>query len=72
MPRTTTTTKRVPSSEARANLAELLELVGSGKQRVLIERRGKPPVALVSVDELLQFELLKESMERHGGGHGRS
>jgi prevent-host-death family protein len=51
--------KRISSSDARANLADLLEEVGEGGQRVLIERRGKPPVALVSVDDLLRFQLLE-------------
>jgi prevent-host-death family protein len=51
--------KRISASEARANLADLLESVGEGNERVLIERRGKSPVALVSVDDLLTFELLE-------------
>lgn len=51
--------RRIASSEARANLALLLEQVGEGHQRVLIERRGKAPVALVSVDDLLRFQLLE-------------
>jgi prevent-host-death family protein len=51
--------KRISSSEARANLADLLESVGEGGERVLIERRGKAPVALVSVDDLLRFQLLE-------------
>lgn len=50
---------RVSSSEARANLAEILEKVDEGT-RVLIERRGKTPVALISVDELLRMQLLEE------------
>lgn len=51
--------RRISSSEARANLAVLLEAVGEGGERVLIERRGKAPVALVSVDDLLRFQLLE-------------
>jgi prevent-host-death family protein len=56
-------TRRISSSEARANLALLLESVGDGHERVLIERRGKPPVALVSVEDMLRFQLL-EDLER--------
>lgn len=51
--------RRISSSEARANLAVVLETVGEGGQRVLIERRGKAPVALVSVDDLLRFQMLE-------------
>lgn len=37
----------------------LLESVGERGERVLIERRGKAPVALVSVDDLNAFQLLE-------------
>jgi prevent-host-death family protein len=57
----------VSSSEARATLADLLERVGDDGERVLIERRGKPPVALLSVDDLLRFQLLEDLLERRGG-----
>lgn len=50
--------RRILASVARANLAEILEAVGDG-ERVLIERRGKPPVAMISVDALQQLELLE-------------
>lgn len=59
---------RISSSEARANLATLLERVGNGGERVLIERRGKSPVALVSVDDFLRFQLLEELQSRSGDG----
>ena len=51
--------RRISSSEARANLAVLLEAVGDRRERVLIERRGKAPVALVSVDDLLRYQMLE-------------
>lgn len=59
--------RRVSSSAARANLADLLEQVGDEGQRVLIERRGKPPVALLSVDDLLRYQLLEDLLARRGG-----
>jgi prevent-host-death family protein len=54
---------RISSSEARANLATLLERVGDGGERVLIERRGKAPVALVSVDDFLRRSALSPRHE---------
>lgn len=51
--------RRVPSSEARANLADLLRDAGDRGERILIERRGKPAVALLSVDDLLRYQLLE-------------
>ena len=47
-----------------ANLALVLETVGEGGERVLIERRGKAPVALVSVDDLLRFQMLEALQSR--------
>lgn len=55
---------RISSSEARANLAVLLEAVGDRRERVLIERRGKAPVALVSVDDLLRYQMLEALQSR--------
>jgi prevent-host-death family protein len=56
--------RRISSSEARANLAVLLEAVGDKRERVLIERRGKAPVALVSVDDLQRFQMLEALQSR--------
>jgi prevent-host-death family protein len=51
--------RRLASSEVRARLAEILEAVGEGGERLLIERRGKPPVALISVDDLLKLQMFE-------------
>ena len=67
MPRSRRTLRRVSSSKARATLADLLEQVGDDGERVLIERRGKPPVALLSVDDLQRYQLLEDLLERLGG-----
>jgi prevent-host-death family protein len=67
MPRPRQNLRRVSSSEARASLAELLEQVGDDGERVLIERRGKAPVALLSVDDLLRYQLLEDMLARRGG-----
>jgi prevent-host-death family protein len=57
------------ASEARNNLAEVLEQVHYGQERVTIERRGKPFAVLVPIEdlELLQsgeIERLRESEAR--------
>jgi len=62
--------RRISSSEARANLALLLEAVGDGHERVLIERRGKSPVALVSVEDMLKFQLLEGLQARRSRNPG--
>lgn len=48
--------KRVSAAEAKAHLSELMAQVAYGGQRVIIERRGKPMAALVSIDELRRLE----------------
>ena len=49
--------KRVSSAEAKARFSALAAEVAYGGQHVIIERRGTPLVALVSVSEL---ELLEQ------------
>lgn len=57
----------VSSSRFRAELAETLALTDQ-HVRVVVERRGKKPVALVSLDDLQKLELLEhEHLLRFGG-----
>ena len=42
----------VTASEARTRFAEILNMVGYGKERVLIEKHSRPVAALVSIEEL--------------------
>jgi prevent-host-death family protein len=42
----------VTASEARTRFAELINLVGIAKQRIVIERHQRPIAALVSIEEL--------------------
>lgn len=48
----------VSSSRFRAELAETLALTDQ-RIRVLIERRGRKPVAIISLDDLMTLELLE-------------
>jgi len=41
--------KRMSSREARANFSEILGLVHFGKDTVIIEKQGKPVVAVVDI-----------------------
>ena len=44
------------ASEARQNFAEVLGRVAYGKERVTIERRGKPLAVLVPIEDLALLE----------------
>jgi prevent-host-death family protein len=48
--------KRLSSAEAKAQFSSLVDDVARGGARYIIERRGKPLAALVSVAELEQIE----------------
>lgn len=57
----------ITASEARARFSELINLVGVGKERVVIERHNKPLVALVPVEELIALDRLAASPEDNPG-----
>jgi prevent-host-death family protein len=59
--------KKVSAAEAKANLSALMAEVAHGGKRVLIERRGKPIAALVSVPELERLEGERAKAERPRG-----
>ena len=47
---------RVSVAQAKAELSALMAAVAYQGQRIVIERRGKPMAALVSVDDLEQID----------------
>ncbi|MFD7690850.1 type II toxin-antitoxin system Phd/YefM family antitoxin [Streptomyces sp. NPDC059781] len=53
----------IPVTQARAELADLINRVVYGGERVVVTRHGKPLVALVSADDLRRLEELKEAPE---------
>ncbi|WP_155060185.1 type II toxin-antitoxin system Phd/YefM family antitoxin [Streptomyces blattellae] len=50
----------IPVTQARAELADLINKVVYGGERVVVTRHGKPLVALVSAADLERLEQLKE------------
>ncbi|MFI2410343.1 type II toxin-antitoxin system Phd/YefM family antitoxin [Streptomyces sp. NPDC018947] len=53
----------IPVTQARAELADLINRVVYGGERVVVTRHGKPLVALVSADDLRRLEELQELAE---------
>ncbi|MGV9881625.1 type II toxin-antitoxin system Phd/YefM family antitoxin [Streptomyces sp. NPDC003006] len=53
----------IPVTQARAELAELINRVVYGGERVVVTRHGKPLVALVSAADLERLEELAEAPE---------
>ncbi|MEV6167361.1 type II toxin-antitoxin system Phd/YefM family antitoxin [Streptomyces sp. NPDC051954] len=50
----------IPVTQARAELADLINKVVYGGERVVVTRHGKPLVALVSAADLERLEQLQE------------
>lgn len=50
----------IPVTQARAELADLINRVVYGGERVVVTRHGKPLVALVSAADLEQLEQLAD------------
>ena len=49
-------TKKVSAAQAKAQLSALVAEVAHGGEHVVIERRGNPLAALVSIEELTRLE----------------
>lgn len=56
--------KTVGVNEARTHFSDLMARVAYGGQRVVIERRGKPLVAWISIEELSLLEAMDNEPER--------
>ncbi len=52
-------TTKISSTEARTVLGELLARAGYGGERFILERRGKPLAALISIEDLRRLESLE-------------
>ncbi|KES05872.1 prevent-host-death protein [Streptomyces toyocaensis] len=57
----------IPVTQARAELADLINRVVYGGERVVVTRHGKPLVALVSADDLRRLEELQQQEEESAG-----
>ncbi len=53
----------VSVAEVRNNLAEALNRAAYGGERVILERRGKPLAALVSIDDLNLLEQMENEAD---------
>lgn len=54
---------RLGASEAREHFGNILNRVAFGKERVVVERRGKDLAAIVSMDDLMLLEALEDQAD---------
>lgn len=50
-------------SDARNNLPDLLNRVGYGQERILLERHGKPVAAIISPEDLKRLEAIEDAID---------
>ncbi|MEO6865127.1 MAG: type II toxin-antitoxin system Phd/YefM family antitoxin [Gemmatimonadaceae bacterium] len=51
---------RLPASEARQKVSEILNEVAYGHERVMLQRHGKDVAAVISAEDLQRFEELED------------
>jgi len=54
---------RLAAGAARKDLAEILNKVAYGKERIVLQRRGKDVAALVPVEDLALLEELEDRVD---------
>jgi prevent-host-death family protein len=54
--------EEIPTGEARKNLADLINRVSYGKERVLLTRHGRAVAALVPIEDVNALERLRRRM----------
>jgi prevent-host-death family protein len=53
----------VSATEARANFQDIINRVEYGKERILIERHGKPVVAVIGLEDLKRLEAIEDAID---------
>jgi len=54
---------RLEATEARKSFSEAISRAAYGSDRIVIQRRGKPVAALVSMDDLRLLEALEDRLD---------
>lgn len=55
--------RTISTTEVRAQFSTLLNKVSSGKQRIRVKRKGKPLVAIVSLEDLEILEEIEDKID---------
>ena len=56
-------TTKVTTADARKNLADIVNSVAYGKDKVVLTRRGKDVAALVSMDDLILLQEFEDQQD---------
>jgi prevent-host-death family protein len=64
MPEYVEMARTVSASEAKSNLGTLISWVRKGDESVIVENRGAPAAAIISIAEYENLQILKEKARR--------
>lgn len=53
----------VTVSAARSKFQELLNRVGFGRERIIVERHGRPIAAIISIEDLQRLEEIEDALD---------
>lgn len=53
----------VSAAEARTIFGELMARVSYGGERIIVKRRGKPLVAMISIEDLRRLEAMEDARD---------
>jgi len=53
----------VSAAEARTLFGELMARVSYGGERIIVKRRGKPLVAMISIEDLRRLEAMEDARD---------
>src|SRR5262245_42408619 len=59
--------RRVSTADAKARLSELIGAVAFGRERIVIERRGRPVAVLVGIDDAEEMDVAAPEPPRRRG-----
>ena len=57
---------QISVSKAKAKLSEYLNRAAYGRERIVIQSRGKPKAAIIGIEDLERFEELEDAMAAAG------
>jgi len=57
---------RLSTSQLRCEIGQAVSRAEFGKERIIIERRGKPAAAIVPIDDIEMLELAEEMLVEQG------
>ncbi|MEA5617488.1 type II toxin-antitoxin system Phd/YefM family antitoxin [Cronbergia sp. UHCC 0137] len=53
----------ISASEARANFPDIMNRAEYSRERILIQRHGKPAVAIISIEDLKLLEAIEDAID---------